>query len=66
MTFVFLFSIDLSPEANAVVDVGTMVVKLGDTTITDATVLGSEWPAKNLCGSIRQKLYHIYDNAVPI
>ena len=56
----------MPPESDTVVDVRAVVVKLGDTTITDATVLGSEWPAKNLCGSIRQKLYHIYDNAVPI
>ena len=40
------FSFDLPPETDTVVDVGAVVIKLGDTTVTDAAVLGSEGPAK--------------------
>ena len=46
------FSFDLPPETDTVVDVGAVVVKLGDTTVTDAAVLGSEWPVKQFSVSI--------------
>ena len=45
------------PQAHAVVDVGAVVVELGDTTVTDAAVLGSEWPAKDFSASITY-IYH--------
>ena len=54
--FFFLCSL-LLPETDTVVDVGAVVVELGDTTVTDAAVLGSEWPAKVFSASITY-IYH--------
>ena len=49
--FFFLCSL-LLPETDTVVDVGAVVVELGDTTVTDAAVLGSEGPVKEFSFSI--------------
>ena len=38
-----------TPESNTVVDVRTVMVKLGNTTVTDPAVLRSQWPVRRKC-----------------